>query len=87
MEKVTRLDFTFETREKMIRRDAKAEGIAEGRNDTIKELQPQIDALKEDNKVLMEGNKTLTEEIQSLSDENARLRKALAEAGLAAVEN
>ena len=79
MEKVTRLDFTFETREKMIRRDAKAEGIAEGRNDTIKELQPQIDALKE-------GNKTLTEEIQSLSDENARLRKALAEAGLSAVE-
>ena len=86
VEKVTRLDFTFETREKMIRRDAKAEGIAEGRNDTIKELQPQIDALKEDNKVLMEGNKTLTEENQSLSDENARLRKALAEAGLSAVE-
>jgi hypothetical protein len=26
VEKVTKLDFTFETREKMIRRDAKAEG-------------------------------------------------------------
>ena len=34
VEKVTKLDFTFETREKMIRRDAKAEG----RNETIEEL-------------------------------------------------
>ncbi len=73
VEKVTKLDFTFETREKMIHRDAKAEG----RDEAIEELQPQIDALKEDNNALREEN-------HLLNDENARLRKALAEAGLSA---
>jgi len=63
---VTKLDFTFETREKMIRRDAKAEG----RNETIEELQPKIDSL--------------TEENQLLNDEITRLRKTLADAGLSA---
>ena len=66
VEKVTKLDFTFETREKMIRRDAKAEG----RNETIEELQPKIDSL--------------TEENQLLNDEITRLRKTLADAGLSA---
>ncbi len=63
---MTKLDFTFETREKMIRRDAKAEG----RNETIEELQPKIDSL--------------TEENQLLNDEITRLRKTLADAGLSA---
>ena len=40
--KVTHLDFTFETREEMIRRDT--------REETIEELQPQIDALIEENR-------------------------------------
>ncbi len=39
---MTHLDFTFETREEMIRRDT--------REETIEELQPQIDALIEENK-------------------------------------
>ncbi len=38
---MTHLDFTFETREEMIRRDT--------REETIEELQPQIDALKAEN--------------------------------------
>ncbi len=39
---MTHLDFTFETREEMIRRDT--------REETIEELQPQIDALIEENR-------------------------------------
>ena len=39
--RMTHLDFTFETREEMIRRDT--------REETIEELQPQIDALKAEN--------------------------------------
>ena len=38
---MTHLDFTFEPREAMITRDT--------REETIEELQPQIDALKEKN--------------------------------------
>ncbi|MBQ6638039.1 MAG: hypothetical protein IJH82_05230, partial [Lachnospiraceae bacterium] len=33
VEKVTQLDFTFETREKYIRRDAREEGYEEGRKE------------------------------------------------------
>ena len=55
VEKVTKLDFTFETREKMIKRDTRAE--------TIEELQPQIDALKADNKKLSDENSVLAEEL------------------------
>ena len=58
---------------------------------TIEELQPQFDALKEDNNALTadimnltKENNSLTEKNQLLNDENARLRKALADAGVAA---
>ncbi|MBR6344835.1 MAG: hypothetical protein IKR70_03795, partial [Lachnospiraceae bacterium] len=43
--KVTHLDFTFETREEMIRRDTREEA----REELLGELQPQIDALKAEN--------------------------------------
>ncbi len=39
VEKVTQLDFTFETREKYIRRDAREEGYEEGREEGRKEEQ------------------------------------------------
>ncbi|MCR5634297.1 MAG: hypothetical protein K6F90_03180 [Lachnospiraceae bacterium] len=41
---MTHLDFTFETREEMIRRDAREEA----REELLGELQPQIDALVEE---------------------------------------
>ena len=44
--KVTHLDFTFETREEMIRRDTREEV----REELLGELQPQIDALVEENR-------------------------------------
>ena len=72
MEKVTKLDFTFETREKMIRRDAKAEG----RNETIEELQPRIDVLTADIDRLSADNKTLTEENSALTEELAKYKAA-----------
>lgn len=43
--KMTHLDFTFETREEMIRRDTREEA----REELLGELQPQIDALKAEN--------------------------------------
>ena len=42
---MTKLDFTFETREEMIRRDTREEA----REELLGELQPQIDALKAEN--------------------------------------
>ena len=42
---MTHLDFTFETREEMIRRDTREEA----REELLGELQPQIDALKAEN--------------------------------------
>ena len=72
VEKVTKLDFTFETREKMIRRDAKAEG----RNETIEELQPRIDVLTADIDRLSADNKTLTEENSALTEELAKYKAA-----------
>ena len=58
--KMTHLDFTFETREKMIRRDT--------REETIEELQPQIDALIEENKqkdLLINEKEALIEELRA----------------------
>ena len=43
---MTHLDFTFETREEMIRRDTREEA----REELLGELQPQIDALIEENR-------------------------------------
>ena len=62
--KVTHLDFTFETREEMIRRDTREEA----REELLGELQPQIDALIEENKqkdLLINEKEALIEELRA----------------------
>ena len=61
---MTHLDFTFETREEMIRRDTREEA----REELLGELQPQIDALIEENKqkdLLINEKEALIEELRA----------------------
>ena len=61
---MTHLDFTFETREEMIRRDTREEV----REELLGELQPQIDALIEENKqkdLLINEKEALIEELRA----------------------
>ncbi len=64
--KVTHLDFTFETREEMIRRDT--------REETIEELQPQIDALKNEKEALILENQQKDALIEELRSQLAAVR-------------
>ena len=71
VEKVTQLDFTFETREKYIRRDAREEGYEEGREDGREEG-------REEERVNTERERKRAE---AAEEEVKRLRKLLEQKG------
>ncbi len=74
MEKVTQLDFTFETREKYIRRDAREEGYEEGREEGRKEEQVNTERERKH----AEAAETRADEAEA---EVKRLRKLLEQKG------
>ena len=78
VEKVTQLDFTFETREKYIRRDAREEGYEEGREDGREEGRKEERMNTERERKRAEAEKTRADEAE---EEVKRLRKLLEQKG------